>query len=105
MPGYRVGYNASVLVIISGDPAFSTTVSDCALAAGNIMLAAHSLGLGSCWINQPSVVCGVPEFRALLTELGVPENYTVYPCVCLGHPNMPIPHAADRAEGTVNYVE
>ena len=105
VPGYRVGYNASVLVIISGDPAFSTTVSDCALAAGNIMLAAHSLGLGSCWINQPSVVCGVPEFRALLTELGVPENYTVYPCVCLGHPNMPIPHAADRAEGTVNYVE
>ena len=104
-PEYRAGYGAPVFIIISGDPGFSTTISDCSLAAGNIMLAAHSLGLGSCWINQPLVVCDVPEFRALLTEFGVPQNYAVYACVCIGYPKQPIPHAADRVAGTVNYVE
>jgi nitroreductase len=104
-PEYTVNYGAPVFIIISGDPVRATTINDCSLAAGNIMLAAHALGLGSCWINQLGVVCDVPEFRSLLSELGVPENYKVYACVCLGYPSQDTPPAPARKEGVENYVE
>jgi nitroreductase len=104
-PEYTVNYGAPVFIIISGDPARATAINDCSLAAGNIMLAAHALGLGSCWINQPGVVCDVPDFRALLTELGVPENYRVYACVCVGYPAHTISIPPERLQNVANFVE
>lgn len=103
-PTYTVNYGAPVLIVISGDRSRSTTINDCTLAAGNIMLAAHSLGLGSCWINQLNVVCDVPAFRKALTELGVPEAYAVYASVCVGHPEGPLPQPAERRTDVANYV-
>jgi nitroreductase len=102
---YTVNYGAPAFIIVSGDPARATAINDCSLAAGNIMLAAHALGLGSCWINQPGIVCDVPEFRALLTELGVPEKYKVYACVCLGYPAQTISIPPERLQNVVNFVE
>jgi nitroreductase len=104
-PEYTVNYGAPHFIIISGDPAWATAINDCSLAAGNIMIAAHSLGLGSCWINQPGAVCGVPGFRALLSELGVPENYKVYACLCLGYPVRAGTTLPDRVQDVVNYVD
>ena len=45
---------------------------DCACALENIFLAAKSLGIGSCWINQLGQTCDDPDVRAFLTKLGVP---------------------------------
>jgi len=104
-PAYTVNYGAPVFIIISGDRSRSPSVNDCTLAAGNMMLAAYALGLGSCWINQPSVVTNVPEFRALLTELGVPPEYDVYACLCLGFPAETLPLAAKRRADVVNYID
>jgi nitroreductase len=104
-PEYTVNYGAPHFIIISGDPAWATAINDCSLAAGNIMIAAHSLGLGSCWINQPGAVCGVPEFRALLSELGVPEKYKVYACLCLGYPAHVVTTPPERLPDVVNYVD
>jgi nitroreductase len=104
-PEYTVNYGAPVFIIISGDRVRPTAINDCSLAAGNIMLAAHSLGLGSCWINQPGVVCDVPEFRSLLTELGVPESYKVYACICIGYADQTISMPPERIDGVENYVE
>ena len=77
---------------------------DCSIAMSNMHLMAHSLGLGSCWINQLRTCCDDPAVRPLLTELGVPENHLVIACVALGHiaqPTAPKP----RAEGVINIVE
>lgn len=105
VPTYTVNYGAPAFIIISGDRSRSLSVNDCTLAAGGMMLAAYALGLGSCWINQPSVVTGIPEFRALLTELGVPQEYDVYACLCLGYPAELHPRPAERRAGTANYIE
>jgi nitroreductase len=101
---YSVNFkSAPVFIIISGDPSSAMPAENCALAAGNIMLTAHSLGLGSCWINQLSQGCVIPEFRALLTELGIPSDYKVYSCVCLGYSDGIVSTPA-RRDDTVNYV-
>ena len=70
----------------------------------NILLAATSLGLGSCWINQLRNVCFEPPVRKLLTAYGVPEDYMVIGSVALGHIARETP-AKPRREGTVSLVE
>ena len=64
---------------------------DCACAIENMFLAAQSLGIGSCWINQLGTTCDDPEVREFITALGVPANHKVYGCVALGYPDSKIP--------------
>lgn len=46
-------------------------MADCALAIGNMMLAAHSMGIGSCWLNQLPGLTHMPLIRELLNDLAV----------------------------------
>lgn len=56
---------------------------DAALAAQNILLAAHSLGLGSCFIYQ----CEIINQEMLKEKLNVPDYYKIYCAVLLGYPD------------------
>lgn len=49
---YCCYYHAPTLVIVSNEPTRWWAPMDCACALQNIFLAAKSLGIGSCWINQ-----------------------------------------------------
>lgn len=99
-------YGAPVLVIISNaaNSISLSPVSDAALAAGNMMLAAHALGLGSCWVHVLTRLREVPEVREALKALGVPKGNVVCSALSIGYPEGPLPKAMDRREGTVNYV-
>ena len=57
---------------------------------GNILLAAHSIGLGACWINRCKEMFESEEGRQLAPRLGIPEGYEGVGCVSLGY----IEHAA-----------
>ena len=72
---YCCYYHAPTLVIVSNEPTQWWAGMDCACAIENMFLAAHSLGIGSCWINQLGTTCDDPEVRAFITSLGVPENH------------------------------
>ena len=82
---YCCYYHAPALVIVSNTPDQWWAAMDCACANENMFLAARSLGIGSCWINQLGTTCNDPEVRAFLTKLGVPENHQVYGCAALGY--------------------
>lgn len=82
---YCCYYHAPSLVIVSNEPTQWWAGMDCACAIENMFLAARSLGIGSCWINQLGTTCDDPQVRAYLTELGVPANHQVYGCVALGY--------------------
>lgn len=102
---YTVNYHAPAFIIVSADPEVSSLgMADCALVLGNMFLAAHSLGIGSCWINQLGAACGEPGFRAMLTELGVPAANYIYGCGTFGYPEEMPKNAPPRKEGTVTYV-
>ena len=76
---------------------------DGSAALENVMLAATSLGLGSCWINQVRDVCDDPDVRALLTAFGVPETHIVNACASLGYPAQDA-NVHERKENTVSIV-
>lgn len=102
---YCCYYHAPTLVIVSNEPTQWWAGMDCACAIENMFLAAHSLGIGSCWINQLGTTCDDPEVRELITSLGVPKDHKVYGCVALGYadPKISMREKAVKA-GTVTVV-
>ncbi len=97
-------YKPAVLIIPSNELIGDTGITswDNACALENIFLAAHSMGLGTVWINQLSDTCDVPEVRAVLTEFGVPENHKVFGIAAIGHA---AENACEGEEIPVTYVE
>ncbi len=81
--GTNMFYNAPVLVIVVGNKNVMTADYDCAMAAQNMMLAAHSRGIGSCWIGG---VLPALMNEELLKELGAPEGYKAVAPLIFGYP-------------------
>jgi nitroreductase len=105
-PTYSVNYgNAPVFIIVSAAPEASPmAAADCSLALGNMFLAAHALGIGSCWINQLGATSDEPGFRSFLTRLGVPAGNRIYGCGAFGFAEGEHPAAPPRKKGNVTYV-
>lgn len=102
---YCCYYHAPTLVIVSNEPTQWWAGMDCACAIENMFLAARSLGIGSCWINQLGTTCDDPEVREFITSLGVPKNHKVYGCVALGYPDPSIPMKEKKVKaGTITVV-
>lgn len=78
-------YHAPTFVIVSNLKENGNSMPESALAIGNMMLAAHSLGIGSCWVNQLPGLTHMPLIRDLLNELNIPENHIVYGSVVMGY--------------------
>lgn len=103
---YCCYYHAPTLVIVSNEPTQWWAGMDCACAIENMFLAARSLEIGSCWINQLGTTCDDPEVREFITSLGVPENHKVYGCVALGYADPKIPMKDKTVKsGTVTVVK
>jgi nitroreductase len=104
---YTINYqNAPVFIIVGTDREQSASpAEDGALVLANIFLAAHSLGLGTCWINQLGPIGDEPGFRNSLTELGFPPSHKVIGCAALGHSAKANPPAPPRKTGQVNIIK
>lgn len=103
---YSINFkNAPVFIIVSVDAAVSPCPQeDGALVLGNIFLAASSLGLGTCWVNQLKFIAEEQDFRQTLSRLGVPEGYKLIGCAALGYPAKDKPKAPARKSGLFNIV-
>ena len=67
-------YGAPCVIVVLSDPERSTWVEDGSLVLGNLMNAATSLGLGSCWIHRAREMFDSTEGKALLKKWGLPEH-------------------------------
>lgn len=81
--GTDMFYNAPVLVIVLGNKNAPTVDFDCSMAAQNMMLAAHSRGIGSCWVG--GVLPALMDEK-LLKELGAPQGYKAVAPLIFGYP-------------------
>lgn len=82
---YNFYYHAPTLIIASNRPGYENAMADCALALENIFLAAHSLGLGSCYINQLHWLRDDPALRDFLFGLGIPREHTICSAAAIGY--------------------
>lgn len=79
-------YSPQVLIIPSNERDSIWGKEDNACALENIFLAAHSLGIGSVWINQLQGICDVPAIRSILDEFEIPADHVVYGMAAIGYP-------------------
>ncbi|MCX7780927.1 MAG: nitroreductase [Negativicutes bacterium] len=82
-PEFNIFYNAPTLIIIYAKPAGPHPATDCCLAAQNLMLAAHAVGLGTCWIGFAAPLLNLADVK---NELGIPMQYDAVAPLILGYP-------------------
>lgn len=98
-------YGAPVVLIVLADKAIGTHVYDGSLVMGNLMLAAHAHGIGSCWIHRAREMFDSAEGKQLLREWGIEGDYEGIGHCILGYPDGPYPKARARKEGYIFRVE
>ena len=103
--GFDPFYGAPAILIVLGDKNWPTAVYDGSLVMGNLMLAAHSLGLGSIWIHRAKEEFETDEYRQLLADLGVEGEWEGIGHCAVGYIDGQAPKAAPRKEGRVFWVE
>lgn len=96
-------YNPQVLIIPSNIRESPWGKEDNACALENMFLAAHSLGIGSVWINQLQGICDRPAIRSILDEFEIPSNHIVYGMAALGYPAA-APKQEAKKNGIINIV-
>lgn len=82
-PAFCIFYDAGALVVIGVEKPDPWADADCWLAAGNLMLAAADLGLGSCPIGFAMPALNTPTIKA---EIGLPAPGAAIAAVIVGHP-------------------
>ena len=78
--------NPAVLILVSNDIRNPDGCQDASCAAQNMMLAAHSFGLGSVWLNVLMTLRDKEPVKSVLDEFGIPSNHVVWASVALGWP-------------------
>ncbi|MDR1001228.1 MAG: nitroreductase family protein [Clostridiales bacterium] len=96
-------YHAPTLIIASNKPNYQNAMADCALAMENIFLAAQSLRLASCYINQIFWLRHDEPLREYLDELGIPREHVIRASAAIGFAAVPS-HTPARKDGTINII-
>ena len=98
-------YGAPAMLIVLGKKDWPTHVYDGSLVMGNLMLAAHDLGIGSCWIHRAKEEFESSWGRELLASLGIEDEYEGIGHCALGYVDGDYPDVIPRKENRVFYLK
>lgn len=102
-PNYNF-YGAPCHIIVSYQRDEIHAFPDGAAAIQTMLLAAQSLGIATCWINQLRPLTDDPTIRPLLTEYGIPQNHIVIGSIALGYAETPT-NPAPRKDAMITIIE
>lgn len=94
-------YGAPTVVIVFADKDVWTHVEDGSLVMGNLMNAAHAVGVDSCWIHRAKEVFETPKGKELLKKWGIEGNYVGIGNCILGYRDCEYPEAKARKESYI----
>lgn len=98
-------YGAPVVLVVLANKERPTCVYDGSLVMGNLMLAAHELGIGSCWIHRAKEEFESPKGKEILKSLGIEGDYEGIGHCVLGYVDGEYPQAKERKEDWVYYID
>ena len=98
-------YGAPVVVVVLADKAVRTYAYDGSLVMGNLMLAADSLGIGSCWIHRAKEEFETEEGKQILRDLGIEGDYEGIGHCILGYIDGDYPDVRPRKDRYIYFVD
>ena len=98
-------YGAPVILMVLADKSIPTHIYDGSLMLGNLMNAAHSLGLGSIWIHRCREEFEQDGYKKMLADLGVTGDYEGIGHLAVGYTDGDAPAALPRKDGRVYWCE
>ncbi len=103
--GFDPFYGAPAMLIVLADKSRTTYLYDGSLVMGNLMLAAHSLGLGSCWIHRAKEEFETDQGRKIISSLGFEGEWEGIGHCALGYPEGELPGTPERKADRVFYID
>lgn len=103
--GFDPFYGAPAMIIVLAKKSWPNRVYDGSLVMGNLMLAAHELGIGSCWIHRAKEEFEMDWGKELLKSLGIEEDYEGIGHCALGYVEGEYPKTPARKPNRVFYVK
>lgn len=91
-------YGASTVIVVFADRTRTTTVEDGSCAMANLMNAAFSLGIDSCWIHRAREVFESVEGREIARSFGIPDEYIGIGNCILGYRDCELPEPLERTQ-------
>jgi nitroreductase len=98
-------YGAPAVLVVLADKSKSTAVYDGSLVMENLMLAAHALGLGSCWIHRAKEEFESVEGKEMLRSWGIEGDYEGIGHCIIGYQAGPTPETRPRKKDYVHFVK
>ncbi len=98
-------YGAPVVLVVLADRTVPTYLYDGALVMGNLLNAAHAVGLSSCWVHRAKEVFDSPEGKALLKEWGIEGDYEGIGNCIVGYSPDPAPLPKPRKDNYIYRVD
>lgn len=97
-------YGAPCVLVVLADKSVPTYLYDGSLVMENMLLAAHALGVGACWIHRARETFEMEEGKAILKFLGIEGEYEGIGNCVIGYPDMQ-PQEKPRKENRVYYIK
>jgi nitroreductase len=103
-PNYHLFYHAPTVIILAGNQDALLPQLDCAVCLENMLLAATSLNIGSCWISGIDLLSETDQGKTVIEKLNIPKEYKPYFSAAIGRKKNDYNHAPPRKENRVNYI-
>ena len=97
-------YGAPCVLVVLADKSKHTYIYDGSLVMENMLLEAHSLGLGACWIHRAKETFETEQGKAILKKLGIAGEYEGIGNCIVGYPDM-TPIEKPRKENWIYWIE
>ena len=94
-------YGAGTVIVVFADRNRTTTVEDGSCAMANLMNAAFSLGIDSCWIHRAREVFESKEGREIARSFGIPDEYIGIGNCILGYRDCALPEPLERIQPVI----
>lgn len=97
----RLFHGATACILVGSAPGASCPGEDALLAAGNILLGAHAMGLGTCLIGF--VVEAIKADRSIRKQLDIPSREKIHAAIALGYPDETYQRITGRKKPVIRF--
>jgi nitroreductase len=102
-PNYHTFFNAPTLILLLADKRGVGSIEiDTGIAGQNMVLAAHALGLGTCWV---ALIGGLKQYPEYMEELGISPAFEVVSSLTLGYPRGQVDNIVKREKARVTWIK